>query len=161
MSLSPTSLPLTDTSSPLQWHSGHLNWPGSLCIHSLIGLSPAVTRELVARIFKLKPLCMLSHTPFVTPLNISEVRSQREQFITFLLRSCNHWSPFTFCLHSSFCFLPILNFLAIFIVWGFQGHVFRFIIAFAPPLSSFNINDSLILCNKATVMNWQIKMAAY
>lgn len=63
MSLSLPSLSLTDTSLPLQWHSGHLNWPGSPCIHSLIGPSPAVTRELVVRIFKLKPLYMLRHKP--------------------------------------------------------------------------------------------------
>lgn len=32
---------------------------------------------------------------------------------------------------------------------GIAGAVFQFIIAFAPPLGSSNINDSLILCNKA------------
>lgn len=107
------------------------------------------------------PLHAEPHRPFVTPLNISGVRSQQEQFITFLLWSCGCWS--LLCLHFTFLvlfFLSICNFLAIFIVWGFQSLYLGFSV-FALPLGSFNINDSLILFNKATVMNWQIKMAEY
>lgn len=56
--------------SPLQWRSGRLIWPRSLCIHTVTGLSPAVTGELVARIFRLKPLCMLSHTDYLSHRSI-------------------------------------------------------------------------------------------
>lgn len=63
---------------------------------------------------------------------------------------------------SLFCFFyPFVTFLPFFYSLGISEPVFRFISVFALPLGSFNINDSLILFNKATVMNWQIKMAAY
>lgn len=88
--------------------------------------------------------------------------------MTLPLRFSNWWPPFspsacTSLLLGLFCFffLHIFNFPLHFNSSGIPGAVFQFIIAFAPPLGSFNINDSLILCNKATVMNWQIKMAAY
>ena len=111
------------------FYSGVLGtWTGprSLCIHSVTGPSPAVTRELVIRIFKLKPLCMLSRRLFVTLFNISEVRSQREQFINLLLRSCNLCSLFSLSVCLSITLLVLfsphfLTFLPFFIVWGFEG----------------------------------------
>lgn len=87
--------------------------------------------------------------------------------MTLPLRFSNWWPPFSPSARTSlllalgFFFLHIFNFPLHFNSSGIPGAVFQFIIAFAPPLGSFNINDSLILCNKATVMNWQIKMAAY
>lgn len=124
MSLSLTSLTLTATSSPLQWHSGHLNWSRSSCIHSLMSPSPAVTRELVSCIFKLKPFYMLSRTPFVTFLNISEVnKSNSSPFSSYpLTTGCFSLFLSSYTSLFSFCFRPFfLNFLPIFIVWGFQG----------------------------------------
>lgn len=55
------------------------------------------------------------------------------------------------------CFSPFTC-LTFFVIrcQGIAGSVFQFIIAFAPPLGSSNINDSLILCNKGAVMNWQV-----
>lgn len=107
---------------------------------------------------------MLRHTQIVILLNISKVKSQESNssqlssapvtagLVPLPPLPAHHFTHFVFCPFLTFCHFNSS---------GISGPLFRFIIAFAPPLGSFNLNDSLILCNKATIMNWQIKMAEY
>ncbi|MEQ2193671.1 hypothetical protein XENOCAPTIV_009104 [Xenoophorus captivus] len=105
--------------------------------------------ELDAYMFSLQLLCMLRPSHHLSPCSLVLELSSGSS-ITFLLQSSNYSSP-SFLLSFIFIFTSFSFFLTRLLVshhfyssWVHPGCIQVLLVAFFLPLSSFNINESLI-----------------